>query len=112
MLKTKNTKVEVKNTNDSEFESLLKDHKKVVVKFYASWCGSCRLIAPKYKNLAANDDYKDVLFLEVDAEHNPTTRSLSQVNNLPFFASFKAGVLNEGFPSAKIEAVEEMIKNL
>ena len=104
--------MEVKNTNDSEFESLLKDNKKVVVKFYAGWCGSCRLIAPKYKKLAADDEYKDVLFVEVDAEHNPSTRGLAQVNNLPFFASFKDGVLNEGFPSSKIEAVEEMIKNL
>ena len=104
--------MEVLNTNDSEFSNLLKDNQKVIVKFYAGWCGSCRLIASKYKALAESEENSDVLFLEVDAEHNPATRSLAQVNNLPFFASFKNGELKEGFPSSRIEAVTEMIKNL
>jgi hypothetical protein len=37
---------------------------------------------------------------------------MAKVHNLPFFASFKDGVFSEGFPSAKIEVVEEMTKNL
>lgn len=104
--------MEIINTKDSEFKDLLKDNKKIIIKFYASWCGSCRLIAPKYKNLASNEDYKDIVFLESDAEHNPEMRALAKVNNLPFFASFRDGELVEGFPSSKIEAVEGLLKNL
>ena len=103
--------MEVLNIDDNGIEEILKNEK-VIIKFYAGWCGSCRLIAPKYKTLASNEDYADVKFVEVDAENNPKTRSLAKVNNLPFFASFKNGELVEGFPSSKIEAVEEMIKSL
>ena len=112
MFVRKNKQVEIINTNDGDFKSLLGQHSKIVVKFYAGWCGSCRLIAPKYRTLAESGNFEDVLFLEVDAENNPETRSLAKVNNLPFFASFKDGVFVEGFPSSRIEAVEEMIKSL
>lgn len=104
--------MEIRNTKDGELNALLKENDKVMIKFYAGWCGSCRLIAPKYKKLADNEAYNDVVFLEIDAEHNPEARTLAKVNNLPFFASFKDGVLVEGFPTSKIEAVEEMTKNL
>lgn len=104
--------MEIINANDSNFETLLKDNKKVMVKYYAGWCGSCRLIAPKYSNLANNEDYKDTLFIEVDAENNPNARAKAGVNNLPFFAGFSSGNLVEGFPTSKIDAVEDLIKKL
>jgi len=104
--------MEIINANDSNFETLLKDNKKVMVKYYAGWCGSCRLIAPKYSNLANNEDYKDTLFIEVDAENNPNARAKAGVNNLPFFAGFSRGTLVEGFPTSKIDAVEDLIKKL
>lgn len=103
--------MEVKNVNDSEFKDALENNEKVVVKYFAGWCGSCRLIAPKFKKLAAEND-GNTLFLEVDAEKNQEARSLAKVNNLPFFATFKNGELAEGFPTSKIEAVSEMIEKL
>jgi thioredoxin 1 len=104
--------MEVIKATDSEFKDILAGNSKVIVKYFAGWCGSCRLIAPKFKQLADNQDYADVVFVEVDAEHNPEARTLAKVNNLPFFASFKEGALVEGFPTSKIEAVENMIKAL
>ena len=104
--------MEVLNANDAEFSKLLTDNKKVMVKYYAGWCGSCRLISPKYKSLAKSEDLEDVIFIEVDAEHNKDARTKAGVNNLPFFAGFKNGELVEGFPSSKIEAVETLAKSL
>lgn len=103
--------MEVQNVNDSEFKDALKNNENVVVKYYAGWCGSCRLIAPKFKKLAAENNV-GTIFLEVDAENNQEARSLAKVNNLPFFATFKNGELAEGFPTSKIEAVVEMIEKL
>jgi thioredoxin 1 len=104
--------MEIINSNDNTFKNILAGSPKIVVKFYAGWCGSCRLIAPKFKQLAEREDLQDVVFVEVDAENNPQTRSLAKVNNLPFFATFKDGELVEGHPTSKIEAVESMIKSL
>tara|TARA_B110000037_G_C16815170_1_gene381308 strand:- start:109 stop:423 length:315 start_codon:yes stop_codon:yes gene_type:complete len=104
--------VEVIKASDKDFEELLANNEKVIVKYYAGWCGSCRLIAPKFNKLAGLEENEQVTFLSVDAENSPKARSLAKVNNLPFFAGFKNGELVEGFPSSKIEAVEELIKKL
>lgn len=99
-------------STDQNYKDLLAVNSKVIIKFYAGWCGSCRLIAPKFQALSEKSEYEDVFFLESNAELNPELRALAGVNNLPYFASFRDGVLVEGFPSAKIEAVEELIKAL
>ena len=104
--------MEVVNATDSNFVELLKNNEKIIVKYYAGWCGSCRLITPKFNSLASKEEYDGVMFLNVDAENSPNARSLAKVNNLPYFAGFKNGALVEGFPSAKIEVVEELINKL
>lgn len=104
--------MEVINANDESFKDILLSKEKIIVKFYASWCGSCRLIAPKFKNLAANEAYNDVTFVEVDAENNPQLRALAKVNNLPFFATFKDKKLIDATTSSKIDEVEKLVENL
>jgi thioredoxin 1 len=98
--------------NDGTFPELLKSHRKVVVKYYADWCGSCRLFAPKYKRMSDDERFKDVLFLEINAEENPQARDQAGVNNLPFFAVFKDGQLVKGDFTAKEETVVGMIESL
>lgn len=104
--------MEVINATENTFENILENNEKVIVKYYAGWCGSCRLITPKFNNLANNEAYQNITFVEVDAENNPNARAKAGVNNLPFFAGFKNGVLIEGFPTSKIEAVEDLINKL
>jgi hypothetical protein len=50
--------------------------------------------------------------LDVNAEENPETRKLAGVSNLPFFATFKNGVLVKADNTSKEESVELMIKEL
>ena len=102
----------VQTITDKEFEKTLSDNDKVVVKYFADWCGSCKLIAPKYKRMSDDDDMKGVTFVEINAEENPQAREKAGVNNLPFFATFKNGKLVEGRPTSKKEKVEEMIGDL
>lgn len=102
----------ITKVSDSNFEEHLAQNKKVIVKYYAGWCGSCRLIAPKFNKLAEKEENAGITFLDVDAEKSPLARGLAKVNNLPFFAAFKNGELVEGFPSTRIEAVDDLIKKL
>ncbi len=95
--------------NDAEFESALQNNPKIVVKFYADWCGTCRLFAPKFKKMAELPEFQDIVFVEINAEKNPLARKMAQVNNLPFIATFKAGALLEGAPTGKEELVKEML---
>lgn len=97
---------------DSEFPLLLQEHQNVIVKYYADWCGSCKLFAPKYRRLSENDLYSNVTFLDVDAENNPDARSLANADNLPFFAIFKNGSLVDGSATAKEETVVKMLEKV
>jgi thioredoxin 1 len=98
--------------NDTDFTELLNKNENVIVKYYADWCGSCRLFAPKFKRLSADERFSNIVFLEVNAEKSPEARKTAGVSNLPFFATFKKGQLLEGAPTSKEENVVNMLQNL
>ncbi len=99
-------------TDDTNFSELLKGNEKVVVKYYADWCGSCRLFAPKYKRISNEDRFNAITFLDINAEHNPEARKLGNVNNLPTFAIFKNGELVESVCTSREDALLELIEKL
>ena len=73
----------IKST-DADFNELITSNSRVVVKFFANWCGSCRLFTPKFNRISDKPEYKDVLFLDINAEENPGARKFAGVSNLPF----------------------------
>ena len=97
---------------DNEFKEALASNDKVVVKYFANWCGSCKLFAPKYRRLSADERFVGVTFLDVNAEENPEARKLAGVDNLPFFAVFKDGKLVEGAATSLEPKVVEMIESI
>lgn len=97
---------------DSNFNELINQNNKVVVKYYADWCGSCKLFAPKFRRLSEDNRFEDLTFLDINAEQNPEARKIAGVNNLPFFAVFKNGELLRGEATSKEENVLALIENL
>lgn len=98
------------NSTDQDFKNYLENGNTVVVKYFADWCGNCKLFAPKYKRVSNEDEMKDITFLEVDAEKNPEARKAAGVDNLPFMAVFKNGELVEGSASSKEEYLRKLIE--
>jgi len=97
---------------DAEFNSIINENDKVIVKYFADWCGSCKLFAPKFRRLSENADYDGVVFIEVNAEENEEARKAAGVNNLPFLATFKNGELLTGKPTSKEDRAIEMLNEL
>ena len=102
----------VELVTDKEFKDQVDSNEKVVVKYYADWCGNCRLFAPKFRRLSEDERFEGVTFLDVNAEKNPEARKAAGVTNLPFFAVFKEGELVEGIPTSREDAVVELIGRL
>src|SRR5689334_11427854 len=102
----------VTKATDVDFRQLLDQHEKVVVKYYADWCGNCRLFSPKFKRLSEADQNQEVAFLDVNAETSPEARKLANVTTLPYFAVFRNGELVETLSASKEEAVAELISKL
>jgi thiol-disulfide isomerase/thioredoxin len=95
---------------DDSLSQYLSAHKKVMVQYAASWCGNCRIMKPKFKKLAAENE--DVAFLIVDAEKFPTSRKFAKVDNLPTFAAFENGELVEQVQTNKAENLIDLFAKI
>ena len=102
----------VEQITDAEFTQKLQENDKVVVKYYADWCGSCRLFSPKFKRLSSEEKYEGIAFLDVNAEKNPEARRMAGVSSLPYFAVFRKGELVEGLCTSKEEVVTDLIQKI
>ncbi len=89
---------------------LIANNPVVVVQFSASWCGNCRIMKPKFKMLASQNE--GIPFLIVDAEQFPESRKLAKVDNLPTFATFKSGVLVNQTQTNKAEVLTELVNEV
>ena len=92
---------------EDNFQTLLNENKTVVVQYTAGWCGNCRVMKPKFKRFAAENE--NVAFVLVDAEKFPDARKFANVNNLPTFASFKNGVLFNQVQTNKEDVLKTLI---
>lgn len=91
---------------EDNFQKVLDENKTVVVQYTAAWCGNCRVMKPKFKRFAGENE--QVAFVLIDAEKFPEARKFASVNNLPTFATFKNAVLVNQVQTNK----EDLLKNL
>lgn len=102
----------VKLVNDSDFESIIKANKYVVMEYFTDWCGSCRLFAPRFEELSNNPIFSGITFLKINAEENPKARKIVDFSFLPFFVTFRDGAFHEGLSTVNEEVLTMMLKEL
>ena len=98
------------SATDAQLKDALSSNDRVIVKFYADWCGSCKLIAPKFRRLSDDARFATTHFLEINAEEQEESRRIAGVDNLPFFAVFKNGELLKGVATSKEEKIVELLE--
>lgn len=95
--------------NEDNLQQLVADNDKVMVQYGAGWCGNCRIMKPKFKKLASENE--GVAFYYVDAEKFPESRKLAKVDNLPTFAAFKGGALVAQVQTNQANSLNELFNS-
>ena len=85
---------------------IISNNDTVIVQYSATWCGNCRIMKPKFKKLAAENE--NITFVIADAEKFPESRKLATVDNLPTFATFKNGAFVNQVQTNKFEVLKEL----
>jgi thioredoxin 1 len=62
---------------------------KILVDFWAEWCGPCRLISPVLEELAR--DYANVRVLKLNVDENPAVAQSYEVMSIPTVLAFEGG---------------------
>ncbi len=94
------------------FQKVLAQGKPVVVDFYATWCGPCKMIAPKLEELSAT--MQDVIFVKIDVDQAEDLAAEFEVSAMPTFMFFKGGkkVDNLTVVGASLDKIKESISKL
>ena len=69
----------IKELDQDNLADVVSQHNNVIVQFSAGWCGNCRVMKPKFKKLATENENAE--FVIVDAEKFPESRKLATVDN-------------------------------
>ena len=83
----------IKHVNSvEEFNNLLASTQYVIVDFYAEWCGPCKMIAPKYVELAEELSVPNYFaFAKIDVDKVQAVAKEHGITAMPTFIFFKDG---------------------
>ncbi|MDA1288621.1 MAG: thioredoxin [Flavobacteriia bacterium] len=73
----------------SAFETILKGDELVLIDFFATWCGPCKMMSPILDQLKKRSGNK-VRILKVDVDKNPKIAASYQVRGVPTLVLMKS----------------------
>jgi thioredoxin 1 len=80
----------LKHVNAAEFDTVIHSGDKVLVDFFATWCGPCKFIAPVLEELG-EELAPGQQIVKLDIDENPQVANAYQVTAVPTMILFQDG---------------------
>ena len=101
----------VKEINAEEYSEILNSTNPVVIDFYATWCGPCKVLSPILEEL--DDEIEGVEFVKLDVDQHPQIAGQNQVMGVPTVVILKNGEVKDRFVGVQPkEVIKEKITSL
>lgn len=82
---------QTRSVSEKDFDQeVLESNLPVLVDFWATWCGPCRMVAPILEKIAEENEGK-LKVVKVDIDQNPGLAQKYGVMSIPMLAVFKGG---------------------
>ena len=79
---------DLKLTKDN-FNQVLESDKKVLIDFYADWCGPCRMVSPLVDQIA--EENPQYLVAKVNVDEEPELSASFNVSSIPMLVVMEGG---------------------
>ena len=95
--------------NKDNFSTIINTDKKILIDFFATWCGPCRMVSPIVDEIA--EEHPEFVVAKVNVDENPELAGEFGVMSIPTLVVIKDGkVINQSAgarPKAQILAMLE-----
>jgi thioredoxin 1 len=90
------------------FEETVKNNSKVLIDFYADWCGPCKALSPIIEEL--DSELTDAAICKVNVDESPELAGAFEVQYIPMVVIIKDGKITHS--SSGVKTKEQLIELL
>lgn len=98
----------MKITNDNFEAEVMKSEKKVLLDFYADWCGPCKMVAPIVDRLA--QEHPEYKVGKINVDDSPELAIRFRVDRIPTLVVIENGqIVNQTLGAKTLEQLLELL---